>query len=271
MKYYLYAMSFLTIIPLPPAPFSADGRELSRAASFFPLAGATLGLLLAAFALLTLLVFPPAVVAAMVLFLGFFLTRGLHLDGLADTADGLIGTTSRDKAFQAMDDSAVGVMGAVAIFFTYLLKFTLLLSLETAVMPLALLLMPLAGRWAIVNAGVWFAPARQRGLGDLFLRGLHLPQLLWASLSSLLLLALIYLWQAGLFFPSLVGCLAALAAGFLLALYAAHRLGGISGDVLGAGSEVGELFFLLGFYLTLHGFQPAATIMKAVIPIVQVF
>jgi adenosylcobinamide-GDP ribazoletransferase len=271
LKYYLYALSFLTVMPLPPASFSADGRELSRAASFFPLAGATLGLPVAVFAFLALLVFPQPVVAALILILGFFLTRGLHLDGLADTADGLIGTTSRDKAFQAMDDSAVGVMGAVAIFFTYLLKFTLLLSLETAVMPLALLLMPLAGRWAIVNAGVWFAPARQRGLGDLFLRGLRLPQLLWASLSSLILLALIYIWQTGFFLPALVGCLAALAAGFLLALYAARRLGGISGDILGACSEVGELFFLLGFYLILHDFQAAVIIEKAVIPLVQGF
>lgn len=271
MKYYLYALSFLTVIPLPPAKFSDDGRELSRAASFFPLAGLTLGLPVAAFAFMTLSVFPPPVVAALVLMLGFFLTRGLHLDGLADTADGLIGTTSRDKAFQAMDDSAVGVMGAVAVFFTYLLKFSLLLSLETAVIPLAMLLMPLAGRWAIVKAGVWFAPARQRGLGDLFLRGLRLPQLLWASLSSFILLALVYFWQAGLFLPSLLGCLTALAGGFLLALYAAHRLGGISGDILGACSEVGELFFLLGFYLFLHGFQPAAILEKAVIALVQGF
>lgn len=114
MKSYLRALAFLTVIPLPFVRFEADGRELSQAAVYFPLAGATLGLALTGSAWLLLHLLPPAPVAVIALAAGFLLTRGLHLDGLADTADGLIGTTGREKAFKAMEDSATGVMGVVS-------------------------------------------------------------------------------------------------------------------------------------------------------------
>lgn len=252
MKNYLRALSFLTVIPLPFVRFDSSGRELSNSAACFPLVGATIGLLIAAIAWPLLQVFPPAPVVVMALIFSFLLTRGLHFDGLADTADGLIGTTSREKAFQAMDDSAIGVMGATALLFVYLLKFTLLLEFGFSHLFFALLFMPLAGRWAIVYVGTWFAPARDHGLGDLFLRGLRWPILLRASLGAAVLLAFFFWWQPLLFFPVLTGCLLALAVAHLLALYASFRLGGISGDILGACSEIGELFFLIGSYLVLR-------------------
>ena len=265
MNSYLRALSFLTIIPLPFVRFSPDGRELSSSASSFPLAGATIGLLVAALAWVLLHIFPPLPVVLIALFAGFFLTRGLHFDGLADTADGLIGTISREKAFKAMDDSAIGVMGATALFFVYLLKIALLIELGFFVLPFALLLLPFAGRWAIVFAGAWFPPARDRGLGDLFLRNLCWPVLLKASLSALLLLLLFAWWQTTLAVAAVTGCLAALGAAYLLALYASRRLGGISGDILGAASELGELFFLVGFYLVLQHSGAAELLAKVVI------
>lgn len=265
MNSYLRALSFLTIIPLPFVRFSPDGRELSNSASSFPLAGATIGLLLAALAWVLLHIFPPLPVVLMALLTGFFLTRGLHFDGLADTADGLIGTISREKAFKAMDDSAIGVMGAAALLFVYLLKIALFIELGIFVLPFALLLMPFAGRWAIVFAGAWFPPARDRGLGDLFLRNLCRSILLKASLGASLLLALFAWWQSMLAVAAVAGCLAALAAAYLLALYASRRLGGISGDILGAASEIGELFFLVGFYLVLQHSGAAEMLAKAVI------
>lgn len=248
MNSFLCALSFLTIIPLPFVRFGAGGEELSKSASCFPLVGAILGLAYALTAWILLKIMPAAPVIVIVLILGFFLTRGLHFDGLADTADGLIGTTDRDKAFKAMDDSAVGVMGAVSIFFVYLLKFTLLAELDVTILPPALILMPFAGRWSIVYTGTWFSPARNRGLGDLFLGGIRWPILLKASLWAALLITFFSIWHAPLVLPVLAGCLFAFAAAHLLAFYASRRLGGISGDILGAASELGELFFLLGFY-----------------------
>jgi len=271
LKSYLRALSFLTIIPLPHVRFGPGGRELSAAAACFPLAGATLGLLLAGAAWLLGLIFQPGPVAVTALALSFFLTRGLHFDGLADTADGLVGTTDREKAFKAMEDSAIGVMGAASVFFVYLLKIALLAGSEnTLIMAAALFFMPLAGRWAIVYAGAWFAPARSRGLGDLFLRELRWPILLRASIGALVLVALFAWWQPHLAVPVLAGCLLALVCAQALALYAASRLGGLTGDILGASSELGEMFFLIGFYLALQLSGPAGPAAKAVISFVRI-
>lgn len=269
MTNYLRALSFLTVIPLPFVRFSSDGREFSNAAVFFPLAGATLGLLIAAAAWLLLHYFPPAPVAVIGLILSFLLTRGLHFDGLADTADGLIGTTSREKAFKAMKDSAVGVMGAGSVFFVYLLKLTLLAELGYLFLPFALFFMPLAGRWAIVCVGACFSPAREQGLGDLFLRELRWPVLLKASLLTAVLLYVFAWWYSQLVIPVIIGCLLALFAAHLPAFYASRRLGGITGDILGASSEFGEVFFLLGFYPALQYSAAAEFMAKAVIYFVQ--
>lgn len=257
MKNFLRALSFLTIIPLPFTAYSADGKELSASAAAFPPAGAVLGLCLAAVAFLGRSALSPALIAVIVLALSFLLTRGLHLDGLADTADGLLGTTGLESAFRAMADSSIGVMGASAVFFVYLLKYTILSGFEYNLLIPALLIMPLAGRWAIVFSGTWFEPARGRGLGELFLQGLSPKVLLKASLGALAILAAVAWWQKQLLLPLAAGCFAALAAAFLLSVYASRRLGGLSGDILGACSELGELFFLAGYALS-TGPGPAA-------------
>ncbi len=270
MRSYLRALSFLTIIPLPHVQLGPGGKDLANSAACFPLVGITLGLFLAGLAWFLSLVFPAGPVAVMALILSFFLTRGLHFDGLADTADGLIGTTERDKAFKAMEDSATGVMGAAAIIFVYLLKYSLLSVFEDPLlMPVALLFMPLAGRWAIVYAGTLSAPARNHGLGDLFLRELRWPIFLKASLGAVIIIGLFSWWHFNLAVAVLFGCLLALACAQGLSSYAGRRLGGLTGDILGASSELGEMLFLVGFYLALKAATATGLTAKVVIELVQ--
>jgi adenosylcobinamide-GDP ribazoletransferase len=259
LKNLLRALAFLTIIPLPFVSFEQGGKDLADSAAAFPVAGAVIGLIQALLAVFLLLILPPEPVAVLILAAGFLLTRGLHADGLADTADGLIGVTDREKSFKAMADSSIGVMGAVALLLLYLLKFTLLSSTGLLFLPLAAFFMPLAGRWAIVVAGSLSEPAFDRGLGDLFLRSLGKIQLFKASLGAVLLLSLICFILPPLAIPVAVGMVAALLLGALLARYASRRLGGLTGDILGAVSELGELVFLVFFYLGFsHGHVEAA-------------
>ena len=257
MKNLMRALSFLTVIPLPFVRFEQDGRDLSAAAVAFPLAGAIIGLVQAVLAWLLLLALPSGPTAVLLLAVGFLLTRGLHLDGLADTADGLIGVTDRAKSLKAMADSAIGVMGAAVVIFVLLLKFSLLRETGEAAQILilvAVFFMPRAGRWAIVIAGAFYKPALDRGLGDMFLRSLGWPHLLKASFFAILLLTVIFIFLPPLIIPVLTGVAAALLGGFILAAYTNRRLGGLTGDILGAASELGELIFLLVFYLFIrHG------------------
>ena len=271
MKSLVRALAFLTIIPLPFVSFEQGGKDLADSAAAFPLAGAVIGLIQAVLAALLLIILPPAPVAVLILAAGFLLTRGLHVDGLADTADGLIGVTDREKSFKAMADSAIGVMGAVALLLLYLLKFTLLSSSGRLFLPLAAFFMPMAGRWAIVLAGSLSKPAFNRGLGDLFLRSLGPVQLFKASLGALLLLSLIFLSLPPLAIPVASGMVAALLIGLLLARYATRRLGGLTGDILGAVSELGELGFLTVFYLVFSHGPFAAALNMVVNSVVSFF
>jgi len=252
LKNYLRALSFLTVLPLPFVLFDEGSDDLSSSASAFPLAGATIGLIIGFISWIVLNVLPAAFVAVLYPVFSFFLTRGIHFDGMADTADGLIGTTSKEKALKAMEDSAVGVMGAVSVFLICLLKISLLANLQLQAFLLAVLFMPMAGRWAIVYSGTWYQPARNKGLGDLFLRGLTVPILLKASLGALVLLVAILWFNASYAVSVLAGFAAALASAHLLAWYASRRLGGLTGDILGAANEIGELFFIIFFYILLN-------------------
>ena len=252
MKNYLRALSFLTTISFPSSGLIFDGRLLAASAAAFPLVGATIGLILAGAAHLLLMVLPPLPVTALILTLSFLITRGLHLDGLADTADGLIGTFDRERAFKAMKDSAVGVTGAVAVMLTLLIKLLIIAEINTVLVPAALLFMSLTGRWAIVYGSAWFKPAKEEGLGSLFFNGLNYTILLKASLGALAVIALVVYFIPVLLVPVAGGCAAALLAAHLIALYGAKRLGGLTGDILGALSELGEMFFLIGFVIALN-------------------
>ena len=92
----------------------------------------------------------------------------LHLDGLSDTADGLLSSRNRQRMLEIMKDSHVGAMGVIAVACVLLLKFASLASLEPARLWPAALLMPLAGRAAICVHLALLRPARPEGLGAVF-------------------------------------------------------------------------------------------------------
>lgn len=245
MRSFLLALTFLTVIPAGSPPLEGP-QALARAAVYFPLVGSLLGLLCAGFAYLALHLFPSGPVVILVLMLSFLLTRGLHIDGLADTVDGLAGGIEREKALKIMRDSAVGPLGAAAVFLIYLLKYVLLSGAEEGQLLLLVFGMFLAGRWGLVLAGAFHAPARNEGLGNSFLTSLKVRHFTLASLWGMAVVTAAFCWQSSLFFPLLGGIATALAASALFAALAARRLGGLTGDVLGAVNELAEAAFLLG-------------------------
>lgn len=250
------AVALLTILPCHR--HTGDG-DWGRATPFFPAAGALVGLALAGLDLAAAGVLPPPVRAALVLVAGAVITGGLHLDGLADTLDGLGSKAGRDRALEIMRDSRVGATGAAGLVLSQLLKFALLTSLEGPWRPLAIFLLPAAGRLAMVPAVALYPYARSGpGLGRSFSRRVGWRGMA-LSLAATILLALLVAawwgsgpgglspgeaWQSGLAFTG-SGLAGALLAGGLLARYAAGRLGGLTGDVYGAVNEAAELAWLL--------------------------
>jgi len=250
----ILAFKVLTILPLAPRSAWHD-EDVARSAAFFPVVGAALGAAAWGLDLLLAHIFDPLVRAGLLLAFLSFITGGMHLDGLADTCDGLFSRAGRERALEIMRDSRIGALGAAGLIIALLLKFSLLASLTGPLRAPALFLMPIAGRQAMTLAMAVFPPARPgSGLGGAFTqhagrRALVASPCLWAAALALAWAILGIGSPAGVATWGLAflacGVAIALACGAGVAATAAHRLGGLTGDVYGATSEVAEVAFLL--------------------------
>ena len=238
------ALTFLTKLPWPWAG-PADEMALARSLFWFPWVGALLGLMFwGAWAGLSR-VLPGPAAAALLLAFTAWITGGLHLDGLADITDGLGGGRTPADALRIMKDSRVGAFGVISLGVVLLLKFSLFLSFTTTPGGTgALLLYPVIGRWGIVLMAYLSPYARpEGGLGQAMTQRVSGQILAGASLSTgALSLAILGV-------PGLVILAAAGLAVWLGSHYFKKRLGGITGDVLGATNEVLEVLALIGALL----------------------
>jgi len=235
------ALTFLTKLPWPwRGP--ADEAALARSLFWFPWVGAVLGLAFwGAWAGLQKILPAPAA-AALLLALTVWVTGGLHLDGLADTADGLGGGRTPAEALTIMKDSRVGAFGVISLILALVLKFALFLSLAAQTRGMAALaLYPVVSRWGMVLLAYLSPYARpEGGLGQAMTLGVSPRVLAGASLSAGVLSFLI-LGVPGLALFGVAGALV-----WLGSLYFQRRLGGVTGDVLGAANEILEVLVLAG-------------------------
>jgi len=233
------ATAFLTQIPVKAA--ACHGGRLADAAWAFPLVGAGIGGLAGlAFLLVQLLGLGDWLAAVLAVLVSIVLTGALHEDGLADTADGLIGGRDREQRLAIMHDSRHGTFGVIALVLSVLLRTAALAGIGEAVHAgLALIAAHAASRAALPVAMFVLAPARADGLGAGAGRPSMAPAI--AALAIGLLVSLASLGPArGLVAIGLAG-----AAMFALGVLAYRRIGGYTGDVLGAFQQIGEIVVLL--------------------------
>ncbi len=238
---FLSALGFLTVIPVGQKKVAPD--RMAGAMMFFPLVGLLLGSILVLFDYLAKGLLPRQVTDALIITFLALITGGLHLDGLADTADGLIGGKGdKGEALAIMKDSRTGAMGVVAIFLLLLIKFMALDSIPSVLRPGALLLAPTLSRWGQVVVSYGSRPARSEGsLAGSFITHIRLAHLVVASLMAAAFSAV---------FGGMTG-LAALAAAaiacLLLKIFFNYSIGGETGDTIGASSEIAEALVLIVF------------------------
>ena len=159
MRNFVSALSFLTLIPLG----RFTGKPSGTAILYFPLVGIMIGLMLAAVDWLgSLYLYNELRAFTDVAFLTL-ITGGLHLDGLADSADGLYFHHDKGKSLEVMKDPRVGVMGILALLFSVVFKFTGILALEFELCWVWLVVAPALARSAQVVGLVWMDDARETG------------------------------------------------------------------------------------------------------------
>lgn len=225
------AIAFLTLIPLP-LPDRPDGG-FRDAPGWFPLVGAAIGALGGAVRVATqpLVGSAAGTVLAMIALVG--VTGALHLDGLADTADGLGVREDRDRRLSVMRDSANGTFGTLALGLWGLLMFSVLAPLSAGQALRALIAAAACGRLAAVLHGSVLGPARPDGLGSAFAPGRVAVATAAATTVAASLLAL------GLG-NGAVALGASLVTGLGFTEFARRAFGGQTGDTLGAAVVIAE-------------------------------
>lgn len=243
MRRFATALGFLTIIPTPGIN-EIEGDTLGKSMATFPLVGLLLGGIL----LLINAVLSPylterltniIIITALIV-----ITGGLHIDGFMDTIDGLAGGKNREEILEIMRDSRVGALGVVGIVLLVMLKWEALNALGGGGKTAALLLMPALGRWGIVHLTYISTYAREEGLGRPFVNGLERNDL-FLALAIILLSSVVLAGTYGLFLVLVSSLLA-----FICSKWFLKKIGGVTGDVIGAFNEFLEMMVLVLFSLT---------------------
>ncbi len=232
MKPFLIALQFLTIFPVR-LQGEIKKEYYGRALAYFPAVGLLIGLALSAGAFV--FSFLPALVkAALILLISFIITGGLHLDGFADTCDGLLSNKPREETLKIMRDSHIGTMGVAAVALLLLLKFSTLANIPDALLGQALILMAVFSRWIQVLACFGSSYAREEGKATYFIEYASEKELFIGLLFTLILFYL-FLGLKGLivFFSSLIFA-------FLFFRWIKRKIGGMTGDTIGALNEIAE-------------------------------
>lgn len=225
------AVQFLTIIPVR-LPRSLPEGSFPGAVALFPLVGVLVGVLVGILGLLCELLLPTSVVVAIDLAFLAVLTGGLHFDGLADAADGLLGNLRPERRLAVMREGSIGAFGVLALVLVLLVEYAGLASLTPAMRVAALVTAAALARWSM-SLLLWAFPyARAVGTGSAFKSGLRPAHLLVATLSAGLIAGILFS-AAGVLLILLTATVA-LFVGWL----AVRRVGGCTGDVYGAAGEL---------------------------------
>lgn len=246
--YFSVAMRFLTLIPLKWKQ-DQDMHYMKESVAYFPVVGVVIGGLASLLSLLLTLIFPPHVVAVLVVIFLALISGGLHLDGLSDSADGMLSARPRERALEIMKDSRVGAMGVIILFCSLLAKYSGLVSIDPAHLAVTVAFIPFAGRCTLVYMMALLPYARKEGgLGDLF----YSKRIKVLAVKSLLIMivAAIYLFS----YQAIVVLLAIVLTVVFFSIWCSKKLGGATGDTLGAGCELTEAIVALALTCTIFSF-----------------
>lgn len=244
LLYFFAALRFFTRLPVP-GWVGHSVEQLDRSARYFPLVGMLIGGIGAATTLAALHFWPPAIAVLLGMAATLLATGAFHEDGLADTIDGCGGGWTRAQVLAIMKDSRIGSYGALGIVLALLLKFSLLRELAVLPAPtfaLALVAGHAVSRFASTTLIFFLDYARDDDTAK------SKPLATRMSGGELAVAALFGI-APGLLLPTaqaaaalvLVACLTLLAARYFV-----RRLGGYTGDCLGATQQLTELAFYLG-------------------------
>ena len=191
---------------------------------------------------LLLYILPASVVNALLIVALVVITGAMHLDGLADTCDGIAGHKTVEERWRVMRDSRTGAIGVVGVALLLLVKYVSLNNIPDDLITAVLIFLPTLSRWAMVYAIFTFPYARPEGLGTAYKNATRWPQFSVATIITIAIagaLVLLFSYSGLLLIPGI------LIIATILAIYLKHKFAGLTGDTYGAINEAAEVTALL--------------------------
>lgn len=242
---------FMTRLPMGFEP-EFDSDRLGKSMKFFPIVGMVIGIINFLFFILfaKTVVYSSLVMIALLVIVESILTGGLHLDGLADTFDGIFSYRSKQKMLEIMKDSRLGTNGGLVLILYFIVKIVLLYDIEVyggIPAALVLLIVPVMARLnSVVNCAS--APyARPTGMGKTFVDNTNGVGVLIATILTVAFTGgVCYLFE--LPYELLIAIPILMILGFGFAKLMTRKIGGITGDTLGAVVELSEIIAIFLIY-----------------------
>lgn len=234
MKQLILSLSFLTRIYIPNN-YKITDKDFSGSIWLYPFIGLLIGALMSGFLVLYNHFFSNSSVLSFFLILLYvFITGGLHIDGLADSFDGLFSSRPSEKIIEIMSDSRIGAFGAIGLIM-YFLGLYICFQFSDFY---SLLLFPFVGRSSILLAASITSYKKEVGMGKIIVDSCGPLHFLYAIALSFLLCLIA---DISLTIPTFI----AYSLIIIIVLSIQKKLGGITGDILGLSVELSQLFFLI--------------------------
>lgn len=239
-------VQFLTRIPVPIV-IDSKNEDYGKGLVFAPVVGFIIGGIIAGLNLVLKMVFPIYITAIFDVLAYIILTGGLHIDGLGDTFDGLFSNRSKERILEIMRDSRIGTNAVLSITVLLLVDTAFITALGSMNLNWALVIMPAAGRvGSLISSGISTYARKGEGLGKSFVDYCGIKEVIM-GLALFFTGSYLIAGVTGLFtavFPVLTA--------FLLTKLFSRKIGGVTGDILGAVCELNQTVYLIAAYIILR-------------------
>jgi adenosylcobinamide-GDP ribazoletransferase len=239
---FLMQIQFLTRIPLP-VKIKFDEKKFAKSMMFSPAIGLLIGVILGGIYYIVQMTGKQIFAAVIVVAAEIIITGGLHLDGLADTFDGIFSNRPKNKILSIMKDSRIGTNGTIALILVILCKISLMVSFNNTHLVFYLFAMPAISRMSILWAAGTSAYAAKDGMGKSVVKYTGVKEIIAGTLFTGVISTVLIRCAALIVLP------AAIAFTLLFCAHVKRKIGGITGDIIGAVIELTEVVVLFVLFL----------------------
>jgi len=237
---FLLMIQFLTRLPVKRS-LPCEKEDFRRGAAMLPLIGLIVGFIQWGGFYILSKIFPANITAIFVILIGMVLIGGLHQDGLGDIFDGFFSFKGdKEKIIEIMKDSRVGTFAVLALIFDILIKYSALSFIIENNMSYAIIIVPVISRCTLVLLFLIGKNAKKNGTGNLFIQNISLKEFIVSFIFMIVPCVLLIGYKNSLIM---------IAISFIVTLVFLNlcnkKIGGITGDCLGANNEIVEMFSML--------------------------